>query len=1309
MADISSNINNGSNKPKKFLTILNDNKDMKINSHIEEIDPRERKPRSFDQYENAINSKPEIMDFSIKETDEDGNYVSGNTNPLGNNIDLNRYLARLLAEGFITEEEHNEIAAMDYNSAMEEIDNIITEYAEDKAEYYEEELGIPATDEFIEILKDPNAEKTVKFNQYIDKHFPEFKEEYIESLITDYSLKFTDEEMAKINSFSTMTELQEYLSQPNEDGRIVFEDARYRHDAEIEAYGDLNAKCHAKTGYDLQDIIDGTYESDIDKKIEELESRLLTNNGVIIPNSPDNDEIYRGIENLKQEKERIKELGKELLKEYYDRIEFLINNNHLIIAAYEEDMYAGMNETDAYAFTFGLANATTPIENRVDDDGNPLPWNNPKIPPGDKAEVISYNSDTHEITYKYYDENFNEVICTSIVDLDRDSTMGNGKKYDFDFKIKDTDGNYISITNLVGADGELFHDGPYDFEKKYNMLAIARYYTDFKNSDDEKVKMFCLSIEDDYNNPPASEFSSCILADESMYRMFANVMTEEELRVYNKKFEEEGYDEARKYLENLCVGVDFQNRMSTYMAIEEIKRWANIKDVNYDSLTELTTIEEIEDQFQTNMPPITKTDEEGNIHYYIPKEGTIYIEDVKDGILTYKEVVPNDDSDFLNGAKIAGTGFKDGFKSFFEGIEYFFEESDGIYSVEERADMIIQQAATVYNYGQRTYSVSSGVGRALPVMIISKIPYVGQAIAVGSGWISKVGNDKEQTTNQGYTIGQAWDYAVISGTVDEALDVFTRSIPGLKVADKIGGKYFMTSVAKSFVGGAFGYYQDKVLRSMILNEDFGENFSLAEMFNQATTSAMVTSILNAYKIPKDVKFAKKIIGDKDNVAIGEIKNKYNISRKDAKKVYKLKGKYSIDDDQALSILNIMKKTECSDDDGIKLTKFKATNGIDDEEIIHLYHLSKGYNMSLEDALTFNKMIDSSNKHDYDLTYEYKEGEATKKSSIHIYHFGYTESEMKEKYLDEYNKNHPGSIYSDYEKLKIEHPEELDEIAKRIYKERVHNYNVEADWAQNAAYQSQMAEKFYIDDNNIIPWEDLDQEQKNEYINKIKVDNNSPEYFEIKEERNRHYNEVADKTIKQVEKLVANGYTKPGYNVSDILALIEDNVPPTEYLTTEYLVDWYKGLNVSSDGKVKLITLQNGHGVNFSVPKCKEKLGRPEGMITMPYNVGIQILEKCKLADGTIDNVKLTEALGGVEMSKEIIIIESVVDITDIYMPMGGMEGAFVGEWQPGGYTSGGYQEIMIPQREYDNPNSHISTIGMRQKEYYIDIIERRKK
>ena len=197
---------------------------------------------------------------------------------------------------------------------------------------------------------------------------------------------------------------------------------------------------------------------------------------------------------------------------------------------------------------------------------------------------------------------------------------------------------------------------------------------------------------------------------------------------------------------------------------------------------------------------------------------------------------------------------------------------------------------------------------------------------------------------------------------------------------------------------------------------------------------------------------------------------------------------------------------------------------------------------------------------------------------------------------------------------------------------------------------------------------------------------------------KYADEVAQKTIDTVENLKETGALLEGVSVEDVLLMVQDDVSPVQYLKPEVISywrnSWFDGLSDDMK-KSQLVEVYMFQSENSGVLTFGGGVGRPgEGAFvtsTVQYNWIIDPANGIFDENGLcIDKAKLTYVTGGVEFGVgNIIAIKQTIPIDSLKMPSGNLDGAFTGEWCPGGFTSGGAIEGISPNSKIDFSNIRI--------------------
>ena len=230
---------------------------------------------------------------------------------------------------------------------------------------------------------------------------------------------------------------------------------------------------------------------------------------------------------------------------------------------------------------------------------------------------------------------------------------------------------------------------------------------------------------------------------------------------------------------------------------------------------------------------------------------------------------------------------------------------------------------------------------------------------------------------------------------------------------------------------------------------------------------------------------------------------------------------------------------------------------------------------------------------------------------------------------------------------------------------------------SAGVNEYIASIMYQDETGKSFWE-LSKNDRQKYIkdNQSKIDGLSAddkEYYTTQLSQDREA--VASGTIKRLEWLESQGFLKPGMDAETVLGMIMSNVPQEDYLSAAY-VQAYKAKWGTPDknGNVQVVCFQSADAGADNAAAFGGSVGRAEGAFVMSKEFYDSLLSDRTLFDDSgkcINTAKLREKLGGVAIGESPVAIVQTVNIDDIKMPSGHLEGAYVGDWTPGGFTSAG--------------------------------------
>lgn len=252
---------------------------------------------------------------------------------------------------------------------------------------------------------------------------------------------------------------------------------------------------------------------------------------------------------------------------------------------------------------------------------------------------------------------------------------------------------------------------------------------------------------------------------------------------------------------------------------------------------------------------------------------------------------------------------------------------------------------------------------------------------------------------------------------------------------------------------------------------------------------------------------------------------------------------------------------------------------------------------------------------------------------------------------------------------------------------------------------------------------LSNNERNKLIEAVDLDAISPEEKEMYETALREERvKVAQSTITKIEQLEKAGNLKKGYTASDVLSLIMTDTDPREYLTEEYINKYFEKWGADENDNIEVYCFQSMDDGTHGIVGDNGAVGIPrEGAFVMPKSEYEKLLKDRTLFDANgncINTAKLMIRLGGVKCGTSVVAIKQTIKLRDLKLPNGSLEGAFIGEWQPGLYTSGGFidgvevegvAEGVAPSTNIDNPNVEIisHTDGITSEEIRNKINERK--
>lgn len=275
------------------------------------------------------------------------------------------------------------------------------------------------------------------------------------------------------------------------------------------------------------------------------------------------------------------------------------------------------------------------------------------------------------------------------------------------------------------------------------------------------------------------------------------------------------------------------------------------------------------------------------------------------------------------------------------------------------------------------------------------------------------------------------------------------------------------------------------------------------------------------------------------------------------------------------------------------------------------------------------------------------------------------------------------------------------VASHVFKQQRDNYIEAVVNRKTSDYRWDEAKKAYEADNGDGSWwNDLDDQGRDKCVKELVVKD------EILKSKQNNFRRIAEETITSIEILKAEGKIKPGYSANDVLTMIQDCVPQETYLTVEAVKEWREAWSPDERGYVEVYCFQDSANsyalkdgvVGRPIKKAESTLVNPAGdggtfvMTKQQYEKIIN--DPTIFKNGVcIDTAKLGVELGGVKFYGAPVAVKQVVPAFSVEMPMGNNQGSFLGEWRPGGKTSGGVIEGVVPQNFTDTSSKGTKIAG----------------
>lgn len=292
---------------------------------------------------------------------------------------------------------------------------------------------------------------------------------------------------------------------------------------------------------------------------------------------------------------------------------------------------------------------------------------------------------------------------------------------------------------------------------------------------------------------------------------------------------------------------------------------------------------------------------------------------------------------------------------------------------------------------------------------------------------------------------------------------------------------------------------------------------------------------------------------------------------------------------------------------------------------------------------------------------------------------------------------------------------IENIDKKSYKDIIENLDsisekeefyrmFVADDTLNWDYgvRKYIAEELYDEAHDTGSFRNLSISRQNKIVSQLELTSKDLEYrrIAIGVDRRLLGNEGLNK-IKQLEK---DGVFKDGWDYEKILDnyFSEDfkNIYDEDYMKIHILEHF--PIHTDSMGKqyIEGVTFQSADNSAMGIinPKCNGNIGRDEGAYVTSVSYYENLLRDSSIfKDGVcINSAALTHATGGVYVGanpiaiKQKIYVKDMDEIVDNFITSGNDDGAFIGDWMPGMFTSGDAPELKVPQVNVFNEDGSIN-------------------
>lgn len=589
---------------------------------------------------------------------------------------------------------------------------------------------------------------------------------------------------------------------------------------------------------------------------------------------------------------------------------------------------------------------------------------------------------------------------------------------------------------------------------------------------------------------------------------------------------------------------------------------------------------------------------------------------------------------------------------------------------------------------------------------------IGSWTATGLIFLSAGGNAVKQAKQDGAEPYKALIYGLINGTSQALLEKFLGNIPGIGNAKVEDMSSFLKSLPKELLEENAQNVVNWVTDSMIL----GKDVSVEELFEQTGKTIVYTTLVSfLFNAPGIAKSKKETRQWLENATVEEIMDLYKNSgieiKEETARMIKNETGYlkGIKWENANTIVSILKDTDNIDKGVYDVLSEK------EKADLELYIARKK-----KDNPDFDpKLIERT-----------QYGEVA--SSVSLFDLGLIKllenSDFKsvrnkaDDIIDKMRNDHQESSLTDIEIIE-KYKNEFTTLLEEQYIEIVKADKVE--WNTNKRIGKILRYQFGQKD-----WKKLGEDGQAKKIEEWKNNpDNKVEYEGMVQDEINSAEDIAKKTINQLKKYEEDGIfmgvniygEKINYSYSDILLLIEEDINPEKYLNKEYVEKWREEWTKDStakDGYVKICTFQAEKkgllAFNGSIGRDEGTFGLTESQknTLMDPNKGyydkktqqwVQIFDE----NGNIINRDaLSKALGNVELgSGKIVLVEQEIKLEDLKMAKGSLEGAFKGDWIPGGKTSEGLIEGLVDHHVFDTTDAEVGDNYIINKEGNIKVTE----